>query len=469
MNGERLVIIDDEQDMLDGLARLLGYELPALACETFVEPRAALDAVRDRPPDLVLLDVRMPDIDGMALLKVLLREVPWLTCLMMTAHGTIELAVAAIKSGAYDFIAKPFETEALVRMLTKGLERNRLIRENRALRDQVEGADFHGLFGRSQAMQRLFDQIRAVARSDYSVLIRGESGTGKEFVARAVHAESHRRQRPFVTVNCPATPEYLLESELFGHRRGAFTGADQDRGGLFEEARGSTIFLDEIADIPIGTQTKLLRTLQDGEIKALGADRADTVDVRVVAATNQDLEEKIRARTFREDLYYRLNVVTLKTPSLREIPEDIPLMASHFVRQACRELASDPKRLAPEALQALAMYRWPGNVRQLQNVVRRTVMFTPREIIETSDLVFPAGTTPPSLLPLTPAGPPEEGIVPYKDAKLRVLDQFTRAYVENLLCQSAGNVTQAAVLSGIRRPSLQKIIRRLGLRAGDFK
>jgi len=186
MKGERLVIIDDEQDMLDGLTRLLGYELPALTCETFVEPRAALDAVRDRPPDLVLLDVRMPDIDGMALLKVLLREVPWLTCLMMTAHGTIELAVAAIKSGAYDFIAKPFETEALVRMLTKGLERNRLVLENRALRNQVEGADFHGLFGRSQAMQRLFDQIRAVARSNYSVLIRGESGTGKEFVARAV-------------------------------------------------------------------------------------------------------------------------------------------------------------------------------------------------------------------------------------------------------------------------------------------
>jgi len=227
--------------------------------------------------------------------------------------------------------------------------------------------------------------------------------------------------------------------------------------------------LDEIADIPIAIQTKLLRTLQDGEIKALGADRADTVDVRVVAATNQDLEEKIRAHTFREDLYYRLNVVTLKTPPLREIPEDIPLMASHFVRQTCHELASDAKRLAPEALQALAMYRWPGNVRQLQNVVRRTVMFTPREIIEASDLVFPAGPPPPSLLPLTPAGPPEEGIVPYKDAKLRVLEQFSRAYVENLLRQSAGNVTRAAALSGIRRPSLQKIIRRLGLRAGNFK
>jgi DNA-binding NtrC family response regulator len=469
MNGERLVIIDDEQDMLDGLTRLLGYELPALSCETFVAPRAALEAVRDRPPDLVLLDVRMPDIDGMALLKVLLREVPWLTCLMMTAHGTIELAVAAIKSGAYDFIAKPFETDALVRMLAKGLERSRLIQENRALRDRVERGDFHGLLGRSPAMQHLFDQIRAVARSDYSVLIRGESGTGKELAARAVHAESRRRQGPFVTVNCPATPEYLLESELFGHRRGAFTGADHDRGGLFEEARGGTIFLDEIADIPIGIQTKLLRTLQDGEIKALGADRPDTVDVRVVAATNQDLEDRIRARTFREDLYYRLNVVTLKTPPLREIPEDIPLIASHFLRLASHELEAAAKRLAPEALQALALYRWPGNVRQLQNTVRRAAMFTRRETIEAGDLSFPSGTALAPALSLAPTGAASEAIVPYKDAKLRILDQFTRAYVENLLRQSAGNVTRAAALSGIRRPSLQKIIRRLGLRPAVFR
>ncbi|MFH1984549.1 MAG: sigma-54 dependent transcriptional regulator [Pseudomonadota bacterium] len=469
MSRERLMIIDDEQDMLDGLRRLLGYELPELICDTFAEPRSAMASIHHSPPDLVLLDVRMPDIDGMAVLKALLRDDPWLTCIMMTAHGTIELAVAAIKSGAYDFITKPFETDSLVRMLVKGLERNRLIRENRVLRGRVEGADFHGMIGRSKAMQHLFEQIRAVAHSDYSVMIRGESGTGKELVARALHTESARNRRPFITVNCPATPENLLESELFGYRRGAFTGADKDRRGLFEEANTGTLFLDEIADIPITTQTKLLRALQDGEIKPLGAATAFKADVRILAATNQDIEEKIAARTFREDLFYRLNVVTVRTPSLIETVEDIPLLATHFAMISSKELDLPTRRFSPDALQFLTSLKWPGNVRQLQNVVRQAVMFSRQEVVSLHALA----SLQTIAAPAPPAGSVKitlgKDILSYKEAKDHIVECFTREYVLDLLSKTGGNVTRGAEVSGLGRPSLQKIMRRLNITSDTFR
>jgi DNA-binding NtrC family response regulator len=469
MSRERLLIVDDETDMLEGLRRLLGFEVPALEVLTCADPLEALALVRRGRPDVVLLDVRMPGIDGLALLGDLKAEDPSLTCIMMTAHGTIEMAVEAIKTGAYDFITKPFQKSDLLRLLTKGLERNRLILENRALRRRLGTGDFHGLVGRSPAMQSLFDQIRATARTDYSVLVRGESGTGKELVAHALHRLSRRSEQALVTVNCAAIPENLLESELFGHRRGAFTGADRDHKGLFEEADGGTLLLDEIGDLPPGVQTKLLRALQEGEIRPLGSPKPLRVDVRIVAATNQDLESKIRDRSFREDLYYRLNVITLKTPALREVPEDIPLMASHFALLACTELDLPPKRFGPQALQALAARNWPGNVRQLQNAVRRAVMLAPGEVIADVDLALAAGgvVSPPPAV--TDADLAADGVVPYKDAKAQIVERFTRAYVDDLLRKSAGNVTQAAALSGIGRPSLQKIIRRFGIRAEAFK
>lgn len=476
MTEDKLLIIDDEIHMLEGVKRLLGYEMPELHVETCADPKKAIALAAREAPDVVLLDVRMPGIDGLAVLGELKQQAPLLTCIMMTAHGTIELAVEAMKAGAYDFITKPFEKETLIRVLVKGLERNRLIRENRELRGKVEKTDFHGMIGRSASMRQLFDRIVSIARSDYSVLIRGESGTGKELTARAVHAESRRSRHDLVVVNCPAIPEHLLESELFGHRRGAFTGADRDQRGLFEEADGGTLFLDEIADIPVSIQTKLLRVLQDGEIKPLGSVKTVTVDVRIIAATNQNLEEKIRDRTFREDLFYRLNVVSLKTPSLQETAEDIPLLANHFARIASGELDIAPRQFSPEALKVLAAESWPGNIRQLQNVIRQIVIFSREEIIAEdrlsaflADFKETSGAAAAPAVPFDAESDPDLPVEPYKDAKERVIEKFTRQYVENLLEKTGGNVSRSAELSGIGRPSLQKIMRRLDIDAERYR
>ncbi|MBZ4659663.1 MAG: putative two component, sigma54 specific, transcriptional regulator, Fis family [Desulfacinum sp.] len=468
----RLLIVDDEEDMLEGLRRLLGYEMPHVAVDTASRPSQALARVEQELYDVVLLDIRMPEMDGMEVLEALRRKDPWLTVVMMTAYGSIEVAVEAIKKGAYDFVTKPFDRQALIRVLEKAMERNRLIRENLHLRRRAEGKPpFEQFVGQSAPMRSLYERIQAVARTDYAVLIRGESGTGKELVARAVHSLSRRRERPLISINCPAIPEHLLESELFGHKKGAFTGADRDHRGIFEEAHGGTLFLDEIADIPVNVQTKLLRALQEGEIKPLGDVKARKVDVRILSSTNQDLEEKIRDRTFREDLFYRLNVVTIRTPALREIPEDIPLLATHFVRMACDELGVSVKRFSESALEALMGRDWPGNIRQLQNVVRQAVMFCPEDVIRAEDLRrletgfggdVGGGRK-------AAGGPGDGGVVPYRDAKERVVEEFTSRYVRDLLERTEGNVSRAAEMSGLTRAALQKIMRRYGIRSEDYR
>ncbi|MDI6853905.1 MAG: sigma-54 dependent transcriptional regulator [Deltaproteobacteria bacterium] len=470
MAPARLLIVDDEVDMLEGLKRLLSYELKDVVILTVSRGRQALRLARREWVDLVLLDVRMPEMDGLQLLEVLRQEDPGLTVIMMTAYGSIEVAVEAMKHGAYDFITKPFDSDTLVRTVTKGLERSRLIRENRRLRRHLgESAAFQGLVGQSPPMRRLYERIQTVAGTDYTVLIRGESGTGKELVARAIHDLSRRARRPLVTVNCPAIPERLLESELFGYKKGAFTGADRDHPGLFQEAHGSSLFLDEIADISVPVQTKLLRVLQEQEIKPLGANRAHKVDVRILASTNQDIEAKIRERSFREDLYYRLNVVTLKTPPLRDIAEDIPLLAEHFARLASAELGYPPKRFAPETLASLSRRAWPGNARELQNFVRRAMMFSRHETISSEEIArmdgsdFNAGRA--AVLDIRA----EDGILTYKPAKERLLHEFTQSYVIEILQKTRGNVSQAATLSGLGRASFQKILRRLGIKPEMYR
>ncbi len=470
MAPARLLIVDDEVDMLEGLKRLLSYELQDVEILTFSRGRPALRLARREPVDLVLLDVRMPEMDGLQLLEALRQEDPALTVIMMTAFGSIEVAVEAMKHGAYDFITKPFDSEALVRTVTKGLERSRLLRENRRLRQHLgESAAFQGLVGQSPPMRRLYERIQAVAGTDYTVLIRGESGTGKELVARAIHELSRRASRPLVTVNCPAIPEHLLESELFGYKKGAFTGADRDHPGLFQEAHGSSLFLDEIADISVPVQTKLLRVLQEREIRPLGANRTHKVDVRILASTNQDIEAKISERSFREDLYYRLNVVTLKTPSLRDIAEDIPLLAEHFARLACAELGYPPKRLAPEALAILSRRPWPGNARELQNFVRRAVMFSPPEVISGEEVARMEGWDSNTDRVAVPVSRAQDGLMTYKPAKERLVHEFTKTYVIDILKKTRGNVSQAATLSGLGRASFQKILRRLRIKPEMFK
>mgnify|MGYP001384056181 CR=1 FL=1 len=465
--NERFLIVDDETDMLDGLKRLLSFQLKGVTTLTAANAQEALRLTRQAQVDLILLDIRMPDIGGLELLEVLLKEDPWLTIIMMTAFGSIEQAVEAMKKGAYDFITKPFDKESLLRTLKKGLERNRLVRENLNLRQRVcDDTGFHGLVGQSQPLRRVFDSIQAIARTDYTVLVRGESGTGKELIARALHALGKRKNGPFITVNCPAMPEHLMESELFGYRKGAFTGADRDHVGLFEEADGGTLFLDEVGDIPVSLQTKLLRAIQEQEIKPLGAAGARKVDVRTIAATNQNLEEKIKEKTFREDLYYRLNVVSVRAPSLRAIRKDIPQLANHFARIASLEMGISPRRFTPEALEILMRRDWPGNVRELQNIVTRTVVFSAGNVIRSHDLRALESQLSAEAGHETGMDKPDLAET-YKQAKDRLVNQFTHDYVTNLLQKTGGNITKAAEMSGLGRASLWKIMNRLGIRSGN--
>ncbi|HBW17081.1 MAG TPA: sigma-54-dependent Fis family transcriptional regulator [Desulfovibrio sp.] len=460
---EHILIVDDEPDFAHGLARLVSRDFPAASVSVALSGAEALHIIQGSGVALLLTDLRMPDMDGMELMQQAMTVDPTTSVILLTAHGSIETAVAALKNGAYDFLTKPVRREELQRTLNKALERIRILKENKRLRQMMQqGCIERQMIGESPVMQRLKETIAAIAATDYSVLIRGESGTGKELVADMLHRLGSRRERPLVKVNCPSIPDQLLESELFGHVRGAFTGADRTRRGLFMSAQRGTLLLDEIGDIGEALQTKLLRVLQEREIRPVGSSASTLVDVRIIASTNRALEERIKHGLFREDLFYRLNVLTIHTPPLRERRDDIPLLADHFVAATCRELSSPVKRISPGALACLAGREWPGNVRELQNYIRRLVVFCPGDTIDTAHLRLVDGTTCP-----TTAETPS--LVPYKEAKGAVVEDFTRRYVEGLLRQTGGNISEAARLSGIERVSLQKILRRLGTSGDTFK
>jgi len=457
---QRILLVDDEPDFAQGLARLVAAGFPDVETKVANTGAEALERLGAGGVGLMLTDLRMPGIDGQELLRQALEVSPDLTVIMLTGHGSVESAVAALKAGAYDFLTKPIERGELFRAVAKGLERCRLLGENRSLRELASRSELaHTLVGEGGVMRRLKQSISAVAASDYTVLIRGESGTGKELVAGSIHRLSPRAGQPFVTVNCPAIPEHLLESELFGHVKGAFTGADKSRRGLFVTASGGSILLDEIGDIPMPVQTKLLRVLQEHEVRPVGSSENIKVNVRILASTNQDLEARIESGLFRQDLFYRLNVLTITPPALRERKEDIPLLAAHFLAQACTEMRLAPKVLSPEAMICLAERPWRGNVRELQNFVRRLAVFCPGEQIDLNHLRQAEGGLPGQQECARP-----EPHVPYKEAKAHVLEAFTRRYVEQILETTGGNISEAARISGIERVSLQKIIRRVGAR-----
>jgi DNA-binding NtrC family response regulator len=463
--AQHLLIIDDEPDMLTLLKRSLE---PELGCqvETASSGEAALEMMRTTGYDLVLADIKMPGISGIDVLEQIKADRgEEITVVMMTAYGHIEMAVEAMKRGAYDFITKPFDHDALVMRLEKAFERSRLLQENRRLHHECRSTDmFQELVGKSPGMKRVYETIQMIAKNDLTVLITGESGTGKDLTARAVHALSNRNKRPFIAVNCPTVPEQILESELFGYKKGAFTHATGDRKGLFQEAHTGTIFLDEIGDITPTIQTKLLRVLQEKEIKPLGEARPIQVDVRIIASTNQPLTEKIKSGDFREDFFYRLNVLPVHLPPLRERVEDIPLIANHLLEKHCAKLDKPMKRFSPELMEALVNKRWEGNVREMENLIMQGILFSAAEEITPKDVGIGRKPTRGSTQEISPFLD-----LPYKEAKENNLSAFNAAYIGHMLTLSKGNVTQAAKACALERQALQQIMRRYGISAEPYR
>lgn len=463
-----VLLIDDEADLLKGMTRSLGRRLEGVTFKTARGGLQGIEYCRHNHCDVVLLDIQMNDINGMKVLEHIQAMDSAPNIIMMTAYGSIELAVEAMHKGAWDFVTKPINLDNLARLLTKAIERSRLIQNNQELIQKLQqsGASA-GFVGDSKVMRQLRNTIATLAASDYTVLIRGESGTGKEIAAHMIHAMSSRRGKPFIMVNCPAIPGHLLESELFGHRKGAFTGAENDHHGMFAQAEGGTICLDEIGDIPVETQTKLLRVLQNKEIHVLGSGATQLVNVRIVASTNQNLEEKIKDGSFRQDLFYRLNVVTIETPRLESIRQDIPLLAESFLQQTCAELQCGVKTLSVAALEELSRRSWPGNARQLQNMIRRAAIFSRGETIGPQHFLSGDTAKQKDDEHKRPLHQPPKG--PYKTVKEAHIDAFTRRYITNILEQTEGNISEAARQAGLTRAALQKIMKRQGISGGQFK
>jgi DNA-binding NtrC family response regulator len=458
-----ILVIDDEIDMQNLLKRSLE---PELGCriETASSGEEALHMFANKRFDLVLADIKMPGMDGLELLELIKRKEPDVTVVMMTAYGSIDTAVLAMKNGAYDFITKPFDHDEMVLRLKKALERSTLLKENvRLQKECLEDNMFQDLVGKSTRMKLVYETIQTVAKTDLTVFITGETGTGKDLTARAVHALSHRSQGPFVAVNCPTVPENILESELFGYKKGAFTHAAQNRTGLFQAAHKGTIFLDEIGDISPTIQTKLLRVLQEKEIKPLGDTKPISIDVRIIASTNQNVEEKIKKSTFREDFFYRLNVLPIKLPALREHPEDIPLIANHLLEKHCADLKRPLKKLSPELMQAFLTRPWVGNVREMENVIIQGILFSTGDEIPLRDIDFN------KVVSEKPKINQSYQKVPYKEAKENNLKEFNFSYIGGLLEANNGNVTQAARSCGLERQALQQIMRRYEISADSFR
>lgn len=380
--SEKILVVDDEESIRSSLAGILEDEDFSISFAH--DGLNALEIVRKNMPDLVILDIWMPNMDGLETLKKLKEINPSLTVIMMSGHGTIETAVRATKMGAFDFIEKPLSLEKILVTVRNALGMSRLQAENFSLRELAYGD--REMTGNSPLMKKLKEQIELVAPSNASVLIIGENGTGKELVARSIHFSSTRGDKPFVEINCAAIPEELIESELFGHEKGAFTGAVAQKKGKFDLADGGTIFLDEIGDMSLKTQAKVLRILQERKFERVGGTKTIEVDVRVVAATNKILEDEIKAGNFREDLYYRLNVVPFTVPPLRARREDIPLLADHFLEKCCRQEGRELKKITLQAIELMKNYDWPGNVRELKNMVERMVIMTPGTVIDVADL-----------------------------------------------------------------------------------
>ncbi len=471
-----LLVVDDDTDLLASYQKVLrraGYGV--LLAESGTE---AFDLMRRHNPSIVLTDIRMPRMDGVTLLREIATNYPDTIVIIMTAFGTVARAVETMKEGAFDFLTKPFTADQLLEVVRRAEYRANVIRRNRDLHEDLAGlCDSDMIVGQSPAMRSLFIHIRTAAQSNGSVLILGESGTGKELVARAIHAGSSRSKGPFVALNCGALPDHLVESELFGHEKGAFTGAHESRPGLLTTANNGVFFLDEIGDLPLHLQSKLLRALEERRVRRLGGRTETDFDVRVISATNRDIEEMVSEGQLREDLYYRLNTFSIVIPPLRERDGDVPLLAMCFLKHFATESGrSTPTGFTDEALAKLNAYHWPGNVRQLQHVVERAIAVAEGEQIGVADLPVDLranGAAPTnSSSEADFAGLHEEASlyeVPLTEARQQVLDSFERRYLMRLLSRHGGNVRQASHAIGMERKSLYRLLDRHGIDPNDYR
>ncbi len=447
MSEPLVLIVDDEEGIRESLSDIFtdeGYRITT--AETGEE---ALEKIKAEMPDLLLLDIWLPEMDGLEALEKIKRENPALPVIMISGHGNIEMAVRATKNGAYDFLEKPLSLERVVLVSKRALERGSLEMENLALKESLTRKWV--LIGETPAMKALKRQIETAAKGNARVLISGESGSGKEVVARLLHAQSQRAGEPFVEVNCAAIPHELIESELFGHEKGSFTGAFEQKKGKFELADGGTLFLDEIADMSPQTQAKLLRVIEMQEFQRVGGSKSISVDVRVIAATNKDLPERIKEGKFRDDLYFRLNVIPIATPPLRQRLDDIPLLVEHFLELFAAEYGQAPKKLSPGAVQKLREYEWPGNIRELRNLIERLVIMSPSDTIEETAIMEVRGEA---------ASSNYFGLDSLRDAR----DAFERDFLARKLFENNWNVSRTAEALGIERSNLHRKIKSYGIK-----
>jgi DNA-binding NtrC family response regulator len=451
--GPLALIVDDDPTA----RRMLDVRMRALGCQvaTASTGREALTAIERELPAVILLDLQMPQMDGMEVLRALNRESVDVPTIVITAHGTIDTAVEAMKEGVVDFILKPFDPQYLEIAVRRALERRQLLDSNRLFRDAL-AARSANILGESALIRAAIQTAQKAAGTNSTILLLGESGTGKEVFANTIHQWSPRRDKPFVVVNCVALSEHLLESELFGHEKGAFTGAHQAKKGKFETANGGTVFLDEIGDMPLTLQTKLLRVLQDHEFERVGGTRPISTDIRVLAATNRDLDEAVQAGRFRADLFYRLNVIRIVLPPLRDRREDIPVLVQHFMVRYAAETKRPVRRIAAEAMDLLAHYHWPGNVRELANTIERAVVLCAGETIAAADLALPGARMPARPQDPIPTGEP--------DGYYEQIDNYRRQVLLSALRRANGNHTQAAKLLGLHRTYFLRLLRRLNIR-----
>lgn len=465
---KKLLVIDDEPAIREGVRRILESE--SFQVETFASGHAALERIKQEPFDLVVTDLKMPGISGMEVLKAIKEIQPDLPVIFITGYSSVDSAVEVMKLGAVDYIAKPFTPEEMLQTVKTALEQRVVALEDLYLLKELrDGEGFDRFVGKSQEMVKVYRRIMQVAPTDSTVLITGESGTGKELVARAIHKHSPRRDNPFVAVDCTSLVESLLESELFGHVKGSFTGAMHTKTGLFKVAEGGTLFLDEVSNLSLTTQAKLLRVLQERQVTPIGGTQPTPINIRLVAASNRNLRDMVAEGTFREDLFFRLNIIPLELPPLRERTGDIPLLVGNAVRRCADELSKDIKGVTAGAMQVLQSYSFPGNVRELENIIERAVVLAEDSLITPDDLELSIGAN--ELVA------PDYSVVPLnaeelKEAKRHLREQavedIEKAFVINALQRNRGNITRAAEETGMLRPNFQAMMKKLGISAREY-